>query len=120
MRVKPKFKAEYDELSMKIEENKLVETDYKKYLNYGISLLKNIDFYYKRAGIENKKELLTTIFPESFTIENNTCRTNRENQLIVLLRGVKADFRQKNSGIIDLKSIYSANVPRAGVEPACQ
>ena len=41
-------------------------------------------------------ELIGSIFPENLIIENNECRTARENEVILALKGFERDFKKEN------------------------
>jgi site-specific DNA recombinase len=72
--------------------------------------LQNLRFYYKKASIENKQKLIGSIFPEKIMIENNECRTTRENEVIVALRGFakvsEGDKKKKSSKMKTFPVLY--------------
>lgn len=57
--------------------------------------LRALRFCYENASLANKQKLVGSIFPENFTIENDECRTARENEIICVLRGFQRDFDTK-------------------------
>ena len=59
-------------------------------------LIQNLSFYYEKASLVNKQKLIGSIFPENLTIENGECRTARENEVILALRGFERDFKKEN------------------------
>jgi site-specific DNA recombinase len=94
--MKPKFKQEIKKFQDKLEELKGQETNHTKYLKFGISLLQNLPFYYENASVKNKQKLIGSIFPENLIIENGECRTGRENEVILALKGFDKDFKIEN------------------------
>jgi site-specific DNA recombinase len=93
--MKPKFKAEIKKLQNKLDEMSEQETNHSKYLNFGVNLLQNLSFYYENASLRNKQKLVGSIFPENLIIENNECRTARENEIILALKGFQQDFKKE-------------------------
>jgi site-specific DNA recombinase len=93
--MKPRFKEEIVKLKGQLSDLESKETNYTKYLNSGINLLQNLRQYYEAASVSNKQKLVGSIFPENFTIENGTCRTARENEVIRVLKGFERDFKKK-------------------------
>ena len=93
--MKPKFKAEIKKLQDKLEEIAGTETNHTKYLKFGVNLIQNLSFYYENASLVNKQKLVGSIFPENIIIENNECRTTRENEVILALKGFERDFKKK-------------------------
>ncbi len=61
-------KAEYEPIIAKLEAQKeeagSFDSQYKLYVEYGFSVLRNIDQYYDDADIEAKQKLIGWIFPE--------------------------------------------------------
>ena len=93
--MKPKFKAEIKKLRDKLDEMSEQETNHSKYLNFGVNLIQNLSFYYENATLINKQKLIGSIFPENLIIENNKCRTARENEVILALKGFERDFKKE-------------------------
>ena len=54
------------------------------------------EFYYENANLINKQKLIGSIFPENLIIENGECRTTRENEVILALKGFETDFKTEN------------------------
>ena len=61
-----------------------------------MNLIQNLRFYYENASLINKQKLIGSIFPENLIIENGECRTARENEVILALKGFEADFKTEN------------------------
>jgi len=76
------------------------------YLKYGLSLIGKISEYYKNAGIEIKHKIVSSIFPENLVFKENSYRTPRLNELLLLLTSNINGFGRpknkktaKNSGL---------------------
>jgi hypothetical protein len=94
--MKPKFKEEIKKSQSKLEELQGGETNHSKFLSFGVNLIQNLSFYYENASLINKQKLIGSIFPENLIIENNECRTARENEVILALKGFEKDFKKEN------------------------
>ena len=93
--MKPKFKTEIKKFQSKLEELQGVETNHSKYLSFGVNLIQNLGYYYENASLINKQKLIGSIFPENLIIENGECRTTRENEVILTLKGLRQILKQK-------------------------
>lgn len=93
--MKPKFKTEIKKFQSKLEELQGAETNHSKYLSFGVNLIQNLGYYYENASLINKQKLIGSIFPENLIIENGECRTARENEVILALKGFERDFERK-------------------------
>ena len=57
----------------------------KTLLNNGINNLLKLDYLYETADIEKKREIISSMYPEKLTFENNEVRTIRINQAAQLI-----------------------------------
>ena len=64
--VRDKVNEENRAFEYKIAELKKLESRFKEYCHYGISLLSNMEHYYTTATIENKQRMLGLMFPENW------------------------------------------------------
>lgn len=62
-----------------------LESDYDKYLVFGLSLLSNLDFYYESASMEVKQKMVSSIFGKKLIFEGERVRTPETNQMLSLL-----------------------------------
>ena len=56
-----------------------------KYTNYGLSLLGDLDRYYKKAAIEVKSKIVSSMFPEKLIFEEKKYRTLKVNEVLSLI-----------------------------------
>ncbi len=49
-----------------------MESGYKDYCKFGISLLNNLNEYYSAASLDNKLKMISLIFPEKLVYLNKT------------------------------------------------
>src|ERR1700694_3487211 len=62
---------------------------------------------YKNADIQDKRIIISSMFPENLTFDGTQHRTTRLNEAIRVFNTVKADFGAKNKG----KSVSKTNLP---------
>jgi hypothetical protein len=84
-RLKEKLSIECTELRLKINDLKKAESGFNVYLNYGISLLSNLPYYYSNATLEGKQKMLGLIFPEKLIFDKGNYRTKEKNEILDLL-----------------------------------
>lgn len=96
--MKPKFKTDIKKFQSKLEELQGAETNHSKYLSFGVNLIQNLGYYYENATLINKQKLIGSIFPENIIIENGECRTAREHEVILALKGFEQGFKKKKTG----------------------
>jgi site-specific DNA recombinase len=107
-----------DQLLRKQAEIDSMDSDYKKYSEYGFSLLKNLDKYYEAGDLEAKQKLVGLIFPEKFVFKNNQFRTKKVNTAVALICRKIKGLRGNNKGLAFVLEDQSGEVPPAGIEPA--
>ncbi len=93
--MKPKFKEEVKKFEEKLAELQGLETNYNKYIKFSVNLIQNLNLYYEKANLVVKQKLVGSIFPENLMIENGECRTARENDVILALKGFERDFNRE-------------------------
>lgn len=94
------------------------QQDLDKYISFGLTLLTNLDVFYKNVGVEVKTKLLGSLFTEKLVFQNNTFRTLPFNEVVTLLCRYNKDFGglgKKKGGTFKSSSHI---VPGAGIEPA--
>jgi site-specific DNA recombinase len=113
-----RYRQKENDLIMDITLKKASDTNFKKYIGYGFTLISNLDQHFSRSPLEVQQKIIGSIFPEKLVYENKTYRTKRLNEVIrVLTNNINGfgDYRNENVGRIADKSIMA---PPAGLEPA--
>lgn len=78
--------------------------------------LGHLDELFEEASLENKQQLVSSIFPEKVFFTKNKCRTRKINEVLLLaLNGGKGSSK-KESGQHSEKSVLSALVEAEGFE----
>ena len=82
---KQRYKDKINSLEFKKQEFKFQDTNFMKYTNYGLSLLGDLDRYYKQAAIEVKSKIVSSMFPEKLIFEEKKYRTLKVNEVLALI-----------------------------------
>ena len=61
------------------------DSNFMQYVNYGFSLLKNLDKYYLKSNIAVKQKIISSIFPEKLIYQDKKYRTTEINEALSLL-----------------------------------
>jgi site-specific DNA recombinase len=105
-------KTELIELKLRKNEFNNHNEDLNKLLSFGLTIISNLDDFYKKADVEVKVLLLGSYFTEKLIFEKNKFRTLPFNEVISLLCRYNRDFqRLKKETGVDLK-INSRYVPQ--------
>ena len=90
----------------------------KPKMKYSISLINNIDTFFKDAPVEVKIKLLSSMFPEKIEFDGKKYRTNTYNKVLDLIFKETKKLQGKENKKVEDSEESSASVPRAGIEPA--
>jgi site-specific DNA recombinase len=90
----------------------------EKLIDTVIDVLKAIDTLYFLSSIENKKKIISSIFPEKWVFDGAQHRTGLTNAAAELMRQINKELGNKKSrAITNIRHVHGS-VPSAGVEPA--
>ncbi len=117
-KVKARYQEQLDELSFRQMRTKFSKSHFQQYLDFGFSLLTDLDRYFDEASLEVKQKMLGSIFPEKLIFDGNKCRTARPTQLLNLLTMNINELGEIKKDFPDFKSEKSSKVTTTGVEPA--
>ena len=87
-------------------------------LKYSMSLIDNIDKFFKYAPAEAKIRALSSIFSGKLEFDGKKFRTDNLNGVLDLIYQQTNELRGGNKKSEESFSTFPASVPRAGVEPA--
>ena len=117
---KKRYAARINKLVVKNTELENHESNFIRYMNYGFSLLKDLDEYYLKANVEVKQKLISSIFPEKLIYEDKKYRTSQINEALSLLTSnINNLGGAKNKKAIGYDGLLHKASPR-GVEPLLQ
>ena len=106
-----------DKLTDQISNLEITDTAFQKYTKYGMSILKDLPWYFQEAGLEAKRKLLGSIFPGKLTFEDGKYRTDGLNPALAIILQKSNDLQKEKTGNIVFSENVSGDVPKAGVEP---
>ena len=75
-RLKTHTLEQIDRLNIQIADLEITDTAFQKYTRYGMSLLKDLTWYFREAGLEAKRKLLGSIFPGKLIFQDGKYRTD--------------------------------------------
>lgn len=87
------------------------------HLDKAVSNLSNLDKIYEEATIRKKRDIIVSIYPEKMTFDGFDFRTTRMNEVVSLIYGLDAGFREKKNRTNLEKSDLSGLVGPQGFEP---
>lgn len=94
------------------------KTPFKKYLSFGLSVVGNLEHFYKQAPLEVKQKLIGLVFPEKLTYENTSFRTTKTNEVFSFMTSNIAAFEGYKNKKVRISADQSSSAPPAGLEPA--
>ena len=118
-RISQRYGKQINELKQQIEIMKNPNrANIEPKLSYSISLLNNMEGFFRDAPVKVKIKLLGSIFPEKIEFDGKKYRTNGYNKVLDLIYQQTNELRESKKVDGERFSSFPASVPRAGVEPA--
>ncbi len=114
---KVRYKNRIDDLLNRKAELEAKDSNFMQYVNYGFSLLKNLDKYYLKSNIAVKQKIISSIFPEKLIYQDKKYRTNKINEVLSLLTYNINHLGQSQNEKAIVFDGQSYNAPRVGLEP---
>lgn len=82
-----------------------------------LNQMKRLDLLYKRAGVQEKHQILGSIFPKKFSIVQNKCRTTHFNLALARILSADKGLGNKKAGELSKYMDVSSIVGYTGFEP---
>jgi site-specific DNA recombinase len=115
--LKGDLEARITALQLKIQESKDQKNGVKEQVNKALKFIPNLLERYRNSSVQEKKEIIGSIFPEKFTFQNNEVRTTFINHTIALILNSSKGFTKRKSGQKKYFTFLSALVENIGLEP---
>ncbi len=116
------MKADYTEqlqrLRVKEDANSSNTVDLKTLPDEGLANLLKVGSVYETAAVEQKREIISSMFPEKLHFENSAVRTGRVNEAARLIYLLDSQLSPNKKGQNSNKSVLSSQVGMTGFEPA--
>ncbi len=106
-----------DRLTIQINDLEVTDTAFEKYARYGMSLLKDLTWYFQEAEPQAKKKLLGSIFPAKLIFQDGNYRTTALNPALALILQKNRELQNEKAEDIAISENVSGDVERIGVEP---
>lgn len=117
-KIKARYQEELDDLHLRHTRMRFSKSHFQQYLDFGFSLLNDLDRYFDEASLEVKQKMLGSIFPEKLIFDGNKCRTARPTPLLSLLTMNINELGEIKKDFPEMDSEKSSGVTTTGVEPA--
>ncbi len=84
----------------------------------GVDNLMKLDYLYEAGTIDEKRNLIGSIFPENLTFNKTDYRTTRINEAVRLIYFINSELQGKKNGASDNSIDLYRKADRTGLEPA--
>jgi site-specific DNA recombinase len=112
-----RYTSEKNTIEKELAELLKVKSSWEAYLEQGIGMLSNLEKTFNQADPRQKREILSSIFPERLIFDGNNCRTPRLNEVLYQILLIDNNLVKYKSGQLHKKLKLSAKVELRGVEP---
>lgn len=110
-RIMTKYKNELQEIVIELSKSSDQSNDIRKFIDFGIEVLLNVDMLYKNSRTEIKRRIIRSIFTENLIFENKEYRTPKMNEAVALIFSYNKGLRDIENKKGDSISKVSASVP---------
>uniref|UniRef100_UPI0040486804 recombinase family protein n=1 Tax=Algoriphagus sp. TaxID=1872435 RepID=UPI0040486804 len=116
-RINKKIKENISSIESKVKELEQQESNLERHLKVGLSIMRNVSYYYEMCDIPIKQKIVGSIFPEKLIFDGKNYRTVRMNSFIELIssksKGLDGYKRKQVTKLSDLSNM----APPPGLEP---
>ena len=116
-RLKNHANEQIDRLTIQINDLEVTDTSFEKYTRYGISLLKDLSWYFQEAEPQAKRKLLGSIFPAKLVFQDGNYRTTALNLALALILQKNRGLKNEKAEDMIIPENVSGDVERSGIEP---
>ena len=116
-RLRRDCEAERGKLERRVEELGHRDSNLLKYLDFGLSLLTDLDCYYEKAPVEVKKKITGSIFPEGLVFDDGKVRTAPQNEFVSLICNNSSHLQTPQKNAPSKNEGAHHMVARTGFEP---
>ena len=116
-RLKNHANEQIDRLTIQINDLEVTDTAFEKYTRYGMSLLKDLSWYFQEAEPQAKRKLLGSIFPAKLIFQDGNYRTSVLNPALALILQKNNRLQNEKAEDICISENVSGDVGASGLEP---
>ena len=110
-------KEKIEESKREIVELKQTDSPLDQHFQFGLSMMKNINYYYDNADIPTKQRIVGSIFPEKLIFDGESYRTTKVNSFISLISSKSVNWNGDKTKQATSYSDLSNMAPPLGLEP---
>ena len=103
-----------DRLTIQINDLEVTDTAFEKYARYGMSLLKDLTWYFQEAEPQAKRKLLGSIFPAKLIFQDGNYRTSVLNPALALILEKNSRLQNEKNEDIHISENVSGDVGAVG------
>jgi len=112
-----RYSARQEAVKVELDSLNVLDFQYKKWLKDGVNILTDFQKHYSSSTIQEKKELISSIFPENFEFDGEICRTERINDVLRCILQIDKGLTNKKRGQFSKYLSLSSLVETPGIEP---
>ena len=112
-----RYNKEVADIQGLIQEKQGERTPYRRYIDYGFSLIGHLPEYYNTANLEVKHKILGSIFPKKLHYSDNSFRTTPMNSVLALLLQETNEIQVLKNKKVGTNADQSIKAPPVGLEP---
>ena len=95
----------------------VTDTAFEQYARYGMSLLKELSWYFQEAESQAKRKLLGLIFPAKLIFQDGNYRTSVFNPALALILQKNKRLQNEKAEDMIIYDNVSGDVECTGIEP---
>ncbi len=117
LQMKTRYEGERNKIELSLKQIKTNDHSLQVKLNKCFNVLSHLDELYEKANHDNKKRLVSSIFPDKIIFDGKKSRTPRMNEVLRLCTLINKASGKNKTGQSTEKRTVSRQVERMGVEP---
>ena len=108
--MKTEYTTRLEKLEAKLSANNHDKVDFNDLLKKGVNNLLKLDFIYANRDTENKRKIISSMYPEKMTCDGFSVRTIRINELASLIYSMDVSFSKNKNRTNQNNSSLSCQV----------
>lgn len=112
-----RYSVKQEAVKVELDSLSVLDFQYKQWLKSGVSMLTDFQKHYNLSTIQEKKELISSIFPKNIEFDGEICRTERINDVLRCILQIDKGLTNKKRGQFSKYLSLSSLVETPGIEP---
>jgi len=93
-----RYSVKQEAVKVELDSLSVLDFQYKQWLKSGVSMLTDFQKHYNLSTIQEKKELISSIFPKNIEFDGEICRTERINDVLRCILQIDKGLTNKKRG----------------------